>query len=584
MLPFVRGWRTYRAADLAVDAKAGASLALLTVPQSMAFALVAGLPVVHGIMAGAIGAVLGGLFCGSRFVACGPSTATAFTIFGYFAAYPGLLARQVELMPLLALLTGLILVVGSLLRFGELVQYISRSVMVGYLTGAAILIMANQMKDVLGVSLVSAEGDQPRTLLTIAIRLVENSPDTLWAAVTAAAATWLIYFAVGRWLKKWPGFIIALIKTSLTVWALGFAVPAFAELPRIDGWARADLALDLPKAGRSWLDDVSVMFGLAAALAFIASLETTVTSKSLTARSARRTPPDQDLFGVGLANMATAFASAMPSSTSLTRSALALALGVRSRLAMILNGLICIGLAYGLGAIVGQVPRAALAAMVIAAAFKLFNRRHLQVCYRATGSDAVTLVATIGATLLVPLHIAVFLGVGLSIMLYLRKAARPELVEYGFNESGDLSEVPKRAIPAISIVHVEGDLFFGAADLFRTQIQHLMRDNNLRVIILRLRNARNLDASSVLALEELLDAVKRDGRHLLISGVAKNVYRVLLDSDMVERIGRDNLFVHSPGNPNLSTRNALKRAQQILGTDSAEVQIFIDQNKKREGG
>jgi len=186
---------------------------------------------------------------------------------------------------------------------------------------------------------------------------------------------------------------------------------------------------------------------------------------------------------------------------------------------------------------------------------------------------------------MVPLHVAIFTGVGISVMLYLRKASQPSLVEYEFNDEGHLAEASKagvRQTPSVSIVHVEGELFFGAADLFRTQIQRTCGDPNLRIIILRLKNARHMDATSVIALEELVAILRRDGRDLLISGVMKDVYKVLRDSGIVEIIGKDNIFPASPSNPNVATRNALKRAQEILGTTEADVKIFFDPSKRKE--
>jgi SulP family sulfate permease len=175
--------------------------------------------------------------------------------------------------------------------------------------------------------------------------------------------------------------------------------------------------------------------------------------------------------------------------------------------------------------------------------------------------------------------VAIFLGVATSVVLYLRQAARPMLVEYTFNPEGDLLEKAAsspRAFPQISIVHVEGELFFGAAELFRTQIQRTVADPNLKVIILRMKNARHLDATSVMALEDLIQFLHAKQRHLIISGAMKGVYRVLKNSQMIEVIGRENVFLGSAQNPNLSTRNALKRAQELLGTKDAEVKIWYD--------
>ena len=125
-------------------------------------------------------------------------------------------------------------------------------------------------------------------------------------------------------------------------------------------------------------------------------------------------------------------------------------------------------------------------------------------------------------------------------------------------------------------MHVEGDLFFGAAELFRTQIQRTCSDPNLRIIILRLKNARHLDATSVMALEELVQTMRKAGRDLIISGAGKDVYRVLRDSGVLKDIGRENFFMGSAQNPNISTRNALKRAQEIIGAKEADVHIYYD--------
>jgi sulfate permease, SulP family len=151
-----------------------------------------------------------------------------------------------------------------------------------------------------------------------------------------------------------------------------------------------------------------------------------------------------------------------------------------------------------------------------------------------------------------------------------------------------MGEKHQRPIPAISIVHVEGELFFGAAELFRTQIQRMAADSSLKILILRLKNARHLDATSVLALEDLIKFMRTNNRHVLISGATREVYRVLKHSGVLKTIqlgtdraaGESNIFLNRPSNPNLSTRGALKRAEQLLGGEKAEVRIFYDPAKK----
>lgn len=229
-----------------------------------------------------------------------------------------------------------------------------------------------------------------------------------------------------------------------------------------------------------------------------------------------------------------------------------------------------------------------LAALVLANAVSLFDGKLLRICYRSTPGDAVVLIITFVAALLLPLHVAIFIGVILSVSLFLRKAARPELVEYTFDGEGTLLELrnEKDRLPQISIVHVEGDLFFGAADLFRKQVARIAEDPSLSVIVLRMRNARNLDATSVCALEELIKFTREKGRHLIVSGASREVFRILRKSGVLRLLqedckkGESNIFLIEHKNPNMSTRRALMRAQQLMGSQQADISIYTTSHNK----
>jgi len=159
------------------------------------------------------------------------------------------------------------------------------------------------------------------------------------------------------------------------------------------------------------------------------------------------------------------------------------------------------------------------------------------------------------------------------------------MIEYEFTEEGELRArdmKKERPNPRISIVQVEGSLYFGAAQLFRSQVQSIAQDPNIRAIILRMRNARHLDATSVLALTELIKFARESDCHVLLSGMTKDVYKLLKRSGIVELIqegcdkseGETNIFMHLPSNPNVSTRDALIRAQGLMGAKDADINIF----------
>lgn len=580
-LPILATLRGYSWAKFKADLRAACNVSLLDIPQGIAYAAVAGLPLHFGVTCSATAATIGPAFASSRQTILGPTNATAFMVFSYFAANSHL--PQLALMPVLVFLVGVLLMMGAWLRLAELTQYISRTVIVAYVTGAAILIIGTQLPGILGLHLQADEGDTPaRTLPGIVLGVATHLMQIQWPSLVIAAITAASWWWIKTKKPKLPAFILALFIGTLC----GFAFRHFqiaVDTLHTEPFTWRTLIPHFPDfTSRSLLPEFSRLFGLALALAFLSTLESTAMARALASRSGTRVDPNQDMFALGMANLGCAYLSGMPASGSLTRSAMNFTAGARTPLASVFNGLLCIIGALLLMPLVHFVPKAALSTLIILVALTLIHRRHIRICLLSTNSDAITFLATFVLTLLIPLHVAIFAGVGISIILYLRKAARPSLVEYEFNQEGHLAEAAEgpRQDPSISIVHVEGELFFGAADLFRTQIQRISGDPNLRIIILRLKNARHLDATSVMALEELIHVMRSSGRDLIVSGAMRDVYRVLRDSGLVEVIGRDNIFPGSALNPNLATRKALRRAQEILGTERANVHIYFDPNKQ----
>jgi SulP family sulfate permease len=589
-LPFLRRGGRYGWAGLRADLRAASSVTLLAVPQSMAYAAIAGLPIVHGLACSAVAAIVAPLFSGSRHTILGPTNATAFLVFGFFAVHPGLAGRGAELVPLLVLMAGLFAVAGALLRLADLLHYVSQSVLVGYITGAAALIIVNQVRPMLGIAAVP--GGDKTTFFGVLADLVRMLPTVQWVPALIGVCTIGIFLLLRKWRPGWPAFALSLVLASALFGCLIHGeIGPFRGVAVYRTFGMADLVPRVPAVFRPGvLQDISLLFGVAAAAAFLASLEHSVMSKALASRSGARQDPNQDMFGTGMANLAVSFAGGMVASGSPTRSILNFESGAAGRMSSVISGVQTLGVSLLIAAAAGWgvplidfVPKPALAALIICLSCSLFNWRHIRICLRSTRDDSVVLFGTLAATLLAPLHVAVFIGVAVSISLFLRRVSRPQLVEYEFGNDGELRQADGvRPIPAISIVHVEGELFFGAADLFRSQIQKTVSDPAIRVIVLRLKNARHLDATSVMALEDLIRHMRARGLHLIVSGATREVYRVLRNSGVLavlqdgcdRKAGESNLFLGHARNPNLSTRAALKRAQQLLGGEKAEIRIF----------
>lgn len=582
--PLRQTLKGYSPAWFKADMRGGIDGALLAIPQGIAFAVIAGLPLSYGITCSAVACIVGALLMSSRHSIYGPTNATAFMVASFFASYPHL--NELEAMPMLVFLVGALLVLGALFRIADLGQYISRSVVVAYLAGAAVQMFVHQLPTVLGLGSLPAtaeSGKAARTLLGESWRVGTSLNTLSITSVLVALFTLACYKSIRRLRPHWPAMAITLIVIGGVVAVLqAFHVPVATYSEAWFDWH--SLLPPFPDfVSTRTAAQFSQLFGLSVALAFLAMLDNSSMARTLASKSGHNVDANQDMLSLGVANLACAYLSGMPASHSLTRSIVNFEGGAKTPVSAIVSGVLCLAAALTVGPLVVYIPKAGLGMLVICAAAGLFHRRQIRIALGSTRSDAAVFLITFTASLMVPLHVAIFTGIGLSIVLYLRKASTPSLVEYEFNQEGNLAEAGGRARqhPSISIVHVEGDLFFGAAELFRTQIQRTCADPNLRIIILRLKNARHLDATSVMALEELVETLRSSNRDLIVSGAMKDVYRVLKDSGLLEIIGRENIFPGSAANPNLSTRKALKRAQEILGGQEADVRIYYDPSKAK---
>ena len=564
---------------LSGDTRAGVNVALLAFPQGMAYALIAGLPIEYGIYGSAVAAMVAPIFAKSHYITLGPTNATSVMLLSAFASLGIAGPQMLSLVPLLILMVGLFVIIGAYFKVANFVQYISRSVITGYITAAALLIIANQLPKALGLSL-------PRKGATFydSLTLISSHIDTLhWTTVGISLATMALYILLNRCCKTLPNVAICLIAISAS--SALFLGPA-ANVALLSGINPAEWSLQLPSLAWS---DIQLLASPALAIALLCILEGISIGKSLAAKTGARLNANQAMFSIGMANIGCAFFSGMPASGSLTRSSLSAISGGRSVLASFISGVIVFIGAFVLGPYTKFIPQSALAVLVIAIGISLLNKHAIRIVTRATKSDAFVFVTTFVSGLIMPLDSAIYIGVGISIVLFLKKVARPEMVEYAFNKEGHLAEMntaEQRGTPEVSIVHIEGELFFGAADLFQDQMRRICEDPNLKIVVLKMRNAHNMDATAVMALEELLRYMAEKDRYLILSEVKSDLIRVLKNSGLYDIIEARNIFTDEPSNPTLSTANALKRAKDHLGDDTANISIYVDpvRDQHKQGG
>jgi SulP family sulfate permease len=564
------------------DLKAGINVALLAIPQGMAYALVAGLPIHYGLLGSAIAALMGGLFGGGRFITLGPTNATAVLLFGAFAG-AGLIGQNglathsaLMILPLILLTSGFFLVVASLFRISFLVQFVSRTVITGYITAAACLIIANQGRHVFGIT--GIEEAPPSTFIGILYFLVTHLDLVSLPAILLSLGTAVVYFLIKFFSPTLPSVAGALIVASIAGYWMQLNELPVACLENFS-LSRDGLMLPSPQL---FISHGGLILSASLAVCLLCLLEGLSIGKSLSARAGGRIDTNQETFAIGMGNLGCALFSGMPASGSLTRSTLSVASGARSNLANLLTGLIILIGVFVLQDLIRFVPICALATLVIFIGLSLVKFRQIQTVARATRSDGFAFLVTLLVGLIFSLQLAIFAGVVTSILLFLRKVAQPQLVEYGYTEEGTLteaSELTKRAEPEVFIVHVEGELFFAAADLFYEQIRRVGEDPNQKVLVLKMLNAHHMDATSVLALEELLEYLKEKDCHVILCEVRKDCLRILKNSGVLARMNRRNVFPYVPSNPTLSTAKAIRRAKSLLEGGTAKVTIVAEEKR-----
>lgn len=572
--PFPGMIASYRRKQLGPDLRAGLNVALLAFPQGIAYALIAGIPVSYGIFGSVVASLFGALFAKDHFIMLGPTNATAVMLLSAFASLGLAEEQRVVVLPLIVCLSGLFLLIGAFLRLSTFIQYISRTVVIGYVSAAALLIMANQIRGAFGFGFT--EEETASTLVDVLYYTTRHLPETDGLAVAVAMVSLLVYLGISRFFKKLPNVAMTLSIMGV-VGYLGKS--AGWDLEYLSAVSVSDFGLTLPPFN---LDLISAVAGSALAIALLSVLEGASIGKSLAARTGARLDIDQAMYNMGLANLGCGLFAGMPASGSLTRSVLSVNSGASSPVASLAAGLLVAAGAILIGGFVQYIPKAALAVVIIMIGISLFSFRNIRLVLKATPDDRTVFLITVIVGMIQPLDSAIYVGTGLAIALFLRKAARPELVEYDFDAEGKLAarrEDAARSVQEVSIVHVEGDLFFGASELFRDQMRRICGEPNLRIVVLRMKNVRLLDATSVFALFELVRYMNEMDRLIVVSGVREEIYEVFEASGLLKEIGFENVFREDTVNPTLSTAKAMRRAQELIGEGEAKVSIYVDPAK-----
>jgi SulP family sulfate permease len=560
------------------DVIAGLAVAWVAVPQAMAYAQIAGLPPQYGLYTAFVLTAFGSLFGSSWHLISGPTNAISLIV---FSALAGLASAVAALEPshaatlsatetiqgvcLLAFLVGIIQILIALLKLGDLTRYVSESVLLGFMAGAGALIALGQIPNLLGLRTL---GDGHLSVLQrLWLTLREGGPIDLPSAFLGLGT--LVVLMPMRLLKRHmtaplPDLLLALILATIAAPLLGWepkggTLAVERGLPPLDPpqvWLRFN-----------WLRSLS---GSASAIAVVGLLEAIAVAKSIAARTRQRLDFNRECLGQGLANLAGSFFQCMPGSGSLTRSNINYQSGAVSRWSGVFSALVVGAALLLLAPLARYVPKPALAAVLVVTGYRLIDRSRLFYCLRATRFDAIIALSTAFAAMFISIELSILIGVCMSFLLFVPRAARLQVSEMVVSPQRVVRERQPNdpECSRLALFGLEGELFFGAApqlndflDLLRQRVRQ-----GARVLILRLKRTRNPDMVCLEMLQQFLEEMQDRKVPVLLCGIRPDFEQALRNLRFHHWLPREYVFLEDVTTGS-STLKAVRRGYELLGDD-----------------
>ncbi len=535
--PFLRWWPLVSRQTVREDLIAGLTGAVIVLPQGVAFAIIAGMPPEYGLYTAIVPAIIAALFGSSFHLISGPTTAISIVVFSTISplAEPGSM-HFVQLALTLTLLAGAFQLLLGLARMGVLVNFISHSVVVGFTAGAAILIASSQMKNFLGVKVPAGE-----SFLHTWLDLFRALPQTNLYIFAVALLTLASATAFRLWRPRWPGMLFAMIIGSALALVLGAAEHGI----RLVGSLPASLPpLSLPDFSSK---SMSTLAPGALAVAMLGLVEAVSIARSVATRSHQRINGNQEFIGQGLSNIVGSFFSSYASSGSFTRTGVNYRAGARTPMSAMFAALSLAVILVLIAPLAAYLPIAAMAGILLLVAYNLIDFHHIKVILKASHSDASVLIVTFLSTLFVELEFAIYVGVILSLVLYLNRTSRPAIVSRVPDPTRErrnfITDPHLPECPQLKIIRIDGSLFFGAVDHVQEQLHALEQIRPEQKHLLIVGNGINfIDVAGAEMLVQEARRRRAQGGALYLCRLKEGVCDPLRKGEYLPEIGEENIF------------------------------------------
>lgn len=541
VLPFLSWGRGLNRQTVRADLVAGATGAIVVLPQGVAFATIAGMPPQYGLYAAMVPAIVAALFGSSRHLVSGPTTAASLVLFSVLStlAEPGT-ADYVRLALTLTFMVGMVELAMGLARLGFLTTFISHSVVIGFTAGAAILIATNQLKHFFGLQI--PEGLHFYEILWHAS---QHLSDIHPYVTLVGVSTLLTGILVKRYIPQLPYMLAALVAGSLVATMLNTTFGQPTTYIETVGALPASLPpLSAPDLS---LSTIKALAPAVLAVTLFALTEAVSISRSLAVRSGQVINGSQEFIGQGLSNIVGSFFSAYVATGSFNRSAVNYESGAKTPLAAVFAGALLVLVVILVAPLMGYLPNAAMAGILFLVAWGLIDFHHVQRTLRTSRAESVVLGATFLATLFLELEFAILLGVLLSLVVYLARTSRPRIrirvpdprdPRRLFTSDPTLPECPQ-----LKLVRIDGSLFFGAVDYVRERLRLLAKAHpEQKHLLILARSINFVDVAGAELLAEEARERRAMGGRLYLHQVKEVTCEILKRGGYQEDIGPENMF------------------------------------------
>jgi len=538
-LPFLAWLPLVNRRTMTADLTAGLTGAVVVLPQSVAFATIAGMPPEYGLYAGMIPAIVAALYGSSWHLVSGPTTAASIVLFSALSAHaaPGS-SQYVEMALTLTLMVGLIELSLGLFKLGTIVNFISHSVIIGFTAGAGVLIAISQIRNFLGIEIPRGARFH-ETFLHVAVNVRQIIPSVAAVAVITLATGVL----VRKFAPRVPYMIVAIIVGSGAATLIGVFtsdhIPVVGALP-------AQLPpLSMPSFDPSVWRELAPS---AVAVSMFALTEALSIARALAVRSGQHIDPSQEFVGQGLSNLAGAFFSGYVATGSFNRSGVNYDAGAKTPLAAVLAGLLLLLAVPLVAPFAKYLPNAAMAGVLMLVAWGLIDWRHIAQIVRTSRQETAILAVTFISTLTLDLEIAILVGIILSLLLYLNRTSNPRLVPRvpDPTSTGRKFTHPGPGLPEcpqFRIMRLDGSLFFGAVSSFAEAVRDIEEDTpDCKFVAIVMTGVNFVDIGGAEALVAATKRFRERGGDIYLIRIKDQTRELLQRGGYIEEIGEKNIF------------------------------------------